>query len=300
MNDSHDHAIRSGPSLERRAEYDDTELTGGISGAGWGRPSRSNARSCWGPPSMSATQTVRSSHHEVLDDQATRRHDLVCIRHGCALRQRQPQDPAVRGVASGQQVHDVGAEHGIRAVVGDVRQPPPVAPNPSDSWRRRKICHSPPSPLCTLSISQRPSGDVEKTFSAMSSSATPSGKSSRSAARRGRGTTPAAWNPAGSAMRVYQNPEPSSRQAMEPPMRWTWGMDRRRPCHSRRRRCATSRPRSRAPTARPRDGPVRGRDEPVDRGLADGSMASGSTTMRSVRVSSTSVRATRNGRCRGV
>ena len=58
VKDSHDHAIRSCPSLDRRAKYDDTELIGGISTGGSGVPLVSKARTCCGPPSMSTTQTV--------------------------------------------------------------------------------------------------------------------------------------------------------------------------------------------------------------------------------------------------
>ena len=95
---------------------------------------------------------------------------------------------------------------------------------PSGSWRRRKICHSPPSPFCTRSISHRPSADAVSTCSAMPSSAMPLGTSSRSAPPpRSRNHT-CCWKPAGSAHRVNQNPRPSARQAIEPPIRWTCGI----------------------------------------------------------------------------
>src|ERR1700728_2888327 len=58
VKDSHDQAIRSCPSAERRAEYDDTELIGGISTAGSGPPLPSKARICCGPPPESTTHTV--------------------------------------------------------------------------------------------------------------------------------------------------------------------------------------------------------------------------------------------------
>ena len=103
----------------------------------------------------------------------------------------------------------------------------------------------------------------------MSSSATPSGKSSRSAAPpRSRNHT-CCWNPAGSAMRVYQNPDPSSRQAIEPPMRWTWGMGSPTTsplATSKMCNVPSSVPCSDSETAR--RFPSGGRDEPVDRGLA--------------------------------
>ena len=119
----------------------------------------------------------------------------------------------------------VVAEHGVRAVVGDVGQQPPVAAGGAQSWRRRKICHSPPSPFCTRSISQRPSADADRTCSAMPSSATPLGNVQPvGRRRRGRGTTPAAGSRPGRRTRVNQNPDPSARQAIEPPIRWTWGM----------------------------------------------------------------------------
>ena len=102
-------------------------------------------------------------------------------------------------------------------------------------------------------------------------------------------------------MRVYQNPDPSSRQAMEPPMRWTWGMGSPTTwplATSKMCNVPSSVPCSDSETAR-RFPSADGTNQSIVVS-PDGSMASGSTTMRSVRVSSRSVRATRNGRCRGV
>ena len=198
---------------------------------------------------------------------STRRHDLVRVRHGGALRQRQPQDPAVRGVASGQQVHGVvrRARH-----AGSCRGCPPAPPRqPSESWRRRKICHSPPSPFCTRSISQRPSADVDRTFSAMRSSATPSGKSSRSAAAAEVAEPHLLLEPGGIGNAGVPEPgpvvAPGHRPAHQVDVR-----DRFVDDLAARDVEDVQRP-VLGPVLRQRDRepvPVRRRDEPVDRGLA--------------------------------
>ena len=138
----------------------------------------------------------------------------------------------------------------------------------------------------------------------MPSSAKPLGTSSRSEPpppSRSRNHT-CCWKPAGSAHRVYQNPDPSC----APGHRATHQVDMGdrfvdRPRRWRRRRRAASRPRSRAPTARRPAGcrPGTGRTS-RSWSRPTGRWPPASTTTRSVPVSSRSVSATRNGRCRGV
>ena len=127
VKDSHDHAIRSCPSVERRAKYDEhrahrrdlhrgQRLPTGVEGAHLLRP----AVHVHHPDGL-------VSHREVLDDHIAGRHDLVGAGDRGTIGHRQAEHLAVRGVPAGKQVQRVRAEYGIHALVGDGGHLPPRA-----------------------------------------------------------------------------------------------------------------------------------------------------------------------------
>ncbi len=207
---------------------------------------------------------------EVLDDDLARRHDLGGVGDGapsvsgsrrifpCGARCRDSRYTASSPSTAYGQLSGMSASN---------HQSPPG--DASWSWRRRKICHSPPSPFCTRSISHRPSADADSTCSAMPSSAMPLGTSRRSGPPpRSRNHT-CCWKPAGSAHRVNQNPRtvgtPGHRAAHQVDMR-----DRLVDHLAAGDVEDVQRP-VLGPVLRQRDGQpgaVGGSDEPVDRGLA--------------------------------
>ena len=183
----------------------------------------------------------------------------------------QPQDLSVRSVPPGQQVH--GVRRRARRT-GSCRGCPPPAttrrrgPGVAGRSATRHRHPSAPGPSATGRRRTR-TGQ----FSAMTSSATPSGKSSRSA-----GAAEVAEPhllPEAGGIGHEGVPEPGA--VVAPGHRAAHQVDvrdrlRRRPRRSRRRRRAASRPRSRAPTARRRAGcrPATGRtsrswSRPTDR-----------------------------------
>src|SRR5262249_59412426 len=62
VKDSHDQAIRSCPSVERRAKYDDTELIGGILTRDNGLPLAVHAAPSRGPPATATTPAAGRGH----------------------------------------------------------------------------------------------------------------------------------------------------------------------------------------------------------------------------------------------
>ena len=213
------------------------------------------------------------------------RHDLVGVRDGRALRQRQPQDPA----RAGRRVGTAGTRRRRRARrTGSCRGCPPAATSPDAVGVLAAQEDLPLAAVTLLHPVHQPAavggGGQDVLRDALVGEAVrevqPVG-----CRRRGRGTTPAAGSRRDRRMQGVPEPgavvAPGHRAAHEVDVR---DAVRRRPRRSRRRRRAACRPRSRARTARPRAGVPSG--DGTNQSIVvspDGSMASGSTTMRSVR-----------------
>ena len=229
---------------------------------------------------MSTTHTVPRVTATSSMVTSTRRDDDSRVGDRGALGEWQSQHLAVWVHPAGQQEEGVAPEDARGCSVGDVGDLPPVA---RPSWARTKTCHSPPSPFCTRSITQRPSGEEDRKFSAIRSSAKTPVSSLRSAPpSRGRGTRPAGGtrsvrHAAGPGAGVPEAASLSWRQASEPPIRCSRAGSARRPARrsptSYTCRVPSSVPCSDSETATRRA--VGGGDEPVDVRRARGSTCVG-------------------------
>ena len=162
------HATRFDRSCVRRAPNEDTELTGGMSTGASAPPLVSKRRTCWGPPSRSATHTVplvtvTSSMARSLAGTIVSASETVTPSASGSRSTWPFGAPSRESRKSASSPRTAWTQRSGMSATCHQAEP--------SAWARTKICHSPPSPFCTRSIAQRPSGEEVRKFSEICGSA---------------------------------------------------------------------------------------------------------------------------------